>query len=141
VRDHWKEIGDRSGQPFKIDILKHEGWHYDTERCCRAVVTVHKLNPGREYPYFADIQAGVYAENKDTNLDEIFVDAAVEYGTDRDTFLEVMNATETREETAADFHGSQTTGINGFPTALAKDDTGLEATSHLKHWKPLYKIG
>jgi putative protein-disulfide isomerase len=28
LRDHWKEIGDRSGQPFKIDILKHEGWHY-----------------------------------------------------------------------------------------------------------------
>jgi putative protein-disulfide isomerase len=92
---------------------------------------VRKLNPGREYPYFADIQAGVYAENKDTNLDEMFVDAAVEYGIDRDTFLEVMNATETREETAADFHWFRTTGINGFPTVLAKDDTGLAALTRL----------
>ena len=101
---------------------------------------MRKLNPGREYPYFADIQAGVYAENKDTNLDEIFVDAAVKYGIDRDTFLEVMNATETREQTAADFHWSRTTGINEFPTVLAKDDTGLEATSRFKHWKPLKKL-
>lgn len=127
LRDHWKEIGDRSGQAFKFDILENEGWHYETERCCRAVVTVRKLKPGSEYPYFANIQAGFYAENKDTNSDDMFADAATEYGIDRDEFLNVMNAEDTRQETAADFQWSRSTGVNGFPTVLVKDEKGLAA--------------
>jgi len=57
----------------------------------------------------------------------MFADAATEYGIDRDEFLNVMNAEDTRQETAADFQWSRSTGVNGFPTVLVKDEKGLAA--------------
>lgn len=127
LKEHWVEIGERSGQPFSLGILDNEGWLYDTERCCRAVVTMRKMKPGSEFPYFADVQAGFYADNKDSNSDAMFADAAEKYGVERDEFLDVMNADDTKQETAADFQWSRSIGVNGFPTVLIRDEKGYAA--------------
>lgn len=122
--EHWREIGARTGQKFKLDILQRRGWLYDTEPACRAVVTMRKLKPGSEYPYFAAVQAAFYAENQDTNDAATFAEAAAAFGIGADTFLETFNAEQTKQETMADFQWSRSMGVNGFPTVLVKDDEG-----------------
>jgi len=127
LRDHWQEIGERTGQPFKFDILEEEGRLYDTEPPCRAVVAMRKLNPGAEFPFFAAVQAGFYAENRDSNADQTYGDAAREFGVDEKQFLDIFNDPSTREETMKDFHWSREIGISGFPAMLVRDAQGYRA--------------
>ncbi len=121
LREHWRDIGERSGQPFKFDILEEKGWLYDTEAACRAVVVMRRLRPGNEYPYFAAIQSGFYAENRDSNDDATYAVAAQAFGVETEEFLASYHDPKTKEETANDFRWSQSMGITGFPSVLVRD--------------------
>lgn len=121
LREHWQEIGERSGQPFKLDILDKKGWLYDTETACRAVVAMRGLRPGAEFPYFAAIQSGFYAENRDSNADATYAEAALNFGVEAEEFLACYHDPATKEETLNDFRWSQSIGITGFPSVLVRD--------------------
>ncbi|MEK9724235.1 MAG: hypothetical protein VW405_12255, partial [Rhodospirillaceae bacterium] len=43
VRRHWEHVLEASGQPFDFDFFDRDGFVYDTEPACRAVVTVRRL--------------------------------------------------------------------------------------------------
>ncbi|TAK48469.1 MAG: DsbA family protein [Xanthobacteraceae bacterium] len=125
LRAHWMEIGQRTGQEFSLDILDRGPWIYDTEKACRALVTVRRLKPGAEWVYMPLIQAGFYTHNRDPHDPNSFAIPAAEIGIDHDAFLAAYEDPETRAETAADFHWSRSMGVNGFPTVLVRDDRGF----------------
>ena len=50
LRRHWQEIGERTDQPFDLAILDETGWIYDTEKACRAVVTMRRLIGVNSFP-------------------------------------------------------------------------------------------
>lgn len=128
--EHWTEIGERTGQKFSFGILDHLGWVYDTEKACRAVVAVRKLQPGSEFPYFASLQEGFYAFNRDPNDPYTFANAAVEIGIERDAFLNVYRSEEAKAETADDFDWARSRGVRGFPTVLLNGKRGLEVLTN-----------
>ena len=45
IRHHWKNVAERSGQPFDFSLFERDDFVYDTEPACRAVVTVRTRAP------------------------------------------------------------------------------------------------
>ena len=127
LREHWVDIGERTGQKFALDILENTGWIYNTEWACRAVVVMRKLKPELAYAYFGAVQANFYANNLDPSLPETYGDEAEKFDIDRDEFLKLYNSDEIKQETAQDFVWSQQHGITGFPSVLVKEGDKLGA--------------
>lgn len=117
---HWHEVAQRTGQPFDYSILETRGWLYDTEPSCRAVVTMREIQPESTLRYFTRIQRAFYTEGCIPTDGELLTDLAGETGADRRRFRELFESERIRSLTEADFSQSQSWGITGFPTVLAR---------------------
>lgn len=131
LRHHWEEVGSRSGQPFKFDLLDGEDqFVYDTEPPCRAVVTVRELDPANAFSFFKSVQHAFYAENKDTNLPETYLSLLAETSIEPETFLAAFDSVEMKKETLKDFAWVKDSGIGGFPTVIARVGEDWHLLSH-----------
>ena len=74
LKEHWDHVNQRSEMPFNYDILKDESFVYDTEPPCRAVVTMRKLNPKKEFDFFKEVQRAFYYENKNTKDGNTYIE-------------------------------------------------------------------
>lgn len=123
IRGAWTSVNQASGQPFDFAFFEREGFVYDSEPACRAVVTVRRLKPAMALPFMARIQQAFYAENRDmTSADEIAA-VAEEAGFDRREFAREFVAPETRNDTFRDFLTAQNLEVRGFPTLIAGNNT------------------
>jgi putative protein-disulfide isomerase len=127
LEGHWQEIGERTGQPFSLSILDRLGWIYDTEKACRAVVTLRLLQPGSEWAYFVAAQTAFYRDNHDPNDPDSFARVAEGFGIDRQSFLDSYLGDEAREATQGDFRWARSVGVDSFPTVVLRDEGGLAA--------------
>ena len=119
IRDAWTRVGAATGQPFDFSFLDREGFVYDTEPACRAVVTARRLLPRLSLPFMARISQAFYAENRDMTSPEEIAGVAEEAGFDRSVFSEAFLGADARNETFRDFLTAQGLGIRGFPTLIA----------------------
>jgi putative protein-disulfide isomerase len=125
IGGHWRKVEGATGQKFDFAGMEaRQGWVYDTEPACRAVVTMRLLNPGMALAYKARIQRAFYAEARDTAAEAVLADIAAEAGVDREMFFAELVSQEARRETQRDFLAAQKAGIRGFPTLLAGDGEG-----------------
>ena len=125
IAGHWLKVEQATGQPFDCEVFKaREGWIYDTEPACRAVVTMRMLNPKVALAYKARVQRAFYAEGRDTTKESVLADVASETGVDREMFFAEMISEEAKRMTQRDIGSAQNAGIRGFPTLLAGDGTG-----------------
>jgi putative protein-disulfide isomerase len=119
IRGSWTRVGSASGQPFDFTFFDRDGFVYDTEPACRAVVTARRLMPRMALPFMARIQQAFYAENRDMTAAEELSQVAEEAGFDRAGFGAAFTAADTRNETFRDFLTAEALGIRGFPTLIA----------------------
>jgi putative protein-disulfide isomerase len=119
IRASWTRVGAATGQPFDMDFFDRDGFVYDTEPACRAVVTARRLMPRMALPFMARVQQAFYAENRDMTAPEQICEVAEEAGFDRAEFGAAFAAAATRNETFRDFLTAQSLGIHGFPTLIA----------------------
>jgi putative protein-disulfide isomerase len=124
IRDAWTRVNAASGQPFDFSFFDREGFVYDTEPACRAVVTMRDTDPPRALAYMERIQFAFYAENRDVTQADVLADLAAEEGQEREEFLSAFLSPETRNETFRDFLTSQESGVRGFPTLVAGSASG-----------------
>ena len=125
IRGAWTRVGAATGQPFDMDFLARDGFVYDTEPACRAVVTARRLLPKLTLPFMARVQQAFYAENRDMTAADEIAAVAEEAGFDRAQFSGAFVAPETHNETFRDFLTAQELGIRGFPTLIAgSEDKG-----------------
>lgn len=126
IRGAWTRVGEASGQPFDFSFFEREGFVYDTEPACRAVVTMRRLAPDKALGFMSAIQRAFYARNQDvTQVDVLTELAKTEAGLDRAKFATVFLAPDTRNETFRDFLTSQEAGVQGFPClAIGNDAAG-----------------
>lgn len=124
---HWEQVEDASGQPFDHSFLDREGWVYDTEPSCRAVVAMREIAPAETLRWFARIQRAFYAEGDDVTDLDTFPDLLDGFDVDRDKYIEVLYADETLEHTREDFALAHRLGVLGFPTLLLRqgDELGV----------------
>lgn len=122
---YWRKVQQATGQRFDFDrFTQREGWVYDTEPACRAVVTMRLLNPRVALAFMGRVQRAFYAEGRDATQEAVLADLAAEAGVDREMFFAEFVSEEARRETQRDFQAAQRAGIRGFPTLLAGDGTG-----------------
>jgi putative protein-disulfide isomerase len=123
---HWQRVQALSGLPFNREaFMEREGFVYDTEPVCRAVVTARRIaGEAGLLVAFRAFQNGFYAEGRDTTdgyvLSEIAVKAldAMGFQIGVDEFHALWAAAETKEETRRDFARARALGVASFPTLL-----------------------
>lgn len=123
LRGHWKHVARLTGLAFSEAIFEREGFVYDTEPPCRAVVAARRLDPRRALALMKAIQSAFYREGRDVTVPATLASIAVECGYDAASFSTALESPAIREATRADFARAQGWGVTGFPTlALARGD-------------------
>ncbi|MEZ5842487.1 MAG: DsbA family protein [Hyphomicrobiaceae bacterium] len=119
IRDAWTRVSAASGQVFDHAFFERDGFIYDTEPACRAVVAMRRRAPGKALAMMSAISAAFYAGNRDTTDTGVLADVAAGLGEERDEFVADLLAPETRNETVGDFQFAQQAGVGGFPCLVA----------------------
>lgn len=122
---YWQAVEETTGQPFTIDNALPEGFVYDTEPACRALVAARGLDEQAVWPLAKLIQRAFYVENRDVTQPAVLVELAEKAGLPRIEFAPAFDASETRAATQADFDWALNLGIAGFPTLLAEREGQL----------------
>lgn len=122
---YWEQVEQQTGQPFTRTSLEREGWHYDTELSCRAVVAMRELAPRLTLPWLARLHRAFYVEGVDITDPAVFPDLLGGFDVDRDEYARVLQADATVERTRQDFDEAQQLGALGFPTVLLRDGETL----------------
>ena len=130
LRGAWTRVAAATGQPFAYSFFDREGFVYDTEPACRAVVAMREQSPEAVIGYMTRISRAFYAENRDTTSLDVLADLATEFGQDRDGFHHMLADPGLKDATMRDFVAVSEAGIQGFPTRLASG-TGRTAVGQL----------
>lgn len=123
ILHHWHDVHARSGQPFKFEGAMPEGFIYDTEPACRAVVTVHELRREAAFAYFKSIQQAFYAAGEDVTQAAALALLAARQGVAAEQFLERFDTLEMKQRTHAQFRQTAEIGIGGFPTVILQNES------------------
>lgn len=118
--EHWEAVEIASGQPLLSPADLPEGFVYNSEPPCRALVVGRELDVTRVWALVKAIQQAFYAQALDVTRTALLVDLAEHAGYDRRAFSEAFDAEITRAAIAADFSWTRDLGIAGFPTLLAQ---------------------
>jgi len=122
IRSAWTRVNATSGQPFDFSFFDRDGFIYDTEPACRAVVVMRGRDPGRALAFMEHVQRAFYAENRDVTSPDVLADIAADEGQNREAFAAAMLSPEVRNETFRDFLTAQEFGIQGFPALIVGGD-------------------
>lgn len=127
---HWGRVEAASGLPFNRDaLMAREGFVYDTEPICRAVVAARMLSPDAPLlDVFRALQHAFYVEGLDTTDAQTLVRATAAalsragYPASAETVLAQYQLPTTIEETRKDFRKTRALGVNSFPALLMEVD-------------------
>jgi len=127
ILHHWRSVHARTGQPFAFEDALPDGFIYDTEPPCRAVVAANQLNFKGILDFLHALQNAFYAARCDITRTEELVNIAKQQGIDHDGFLEMFHLPKTLAQTEANFQFTRDFGVRGFPTIvlLGKDSASL----------------
>lgn len=120
ILEHWQAVHYATGQPFQFEGAMPDGFVYDTEPACRALVAARELDEQRAWGLLKLIQASFYQQGVDVTRAPQLVELAEQAGFDRELFAQRFASHDTRTATTADFAWVQDLGIAGFPTLLAE---------------------
>ena len=120
ILEHWQAVAEATGQPFRFEGALPDGFVYDTEPACRALVAARELDAPRAWTLLRLIQEGFYQRGEEVTCAPRLVDLAEQAGYERAAFSEAFSRADIRAATAADFSWVQDLGIAGFPTLLAE---------------------
>ncbi len=127
IRNAWGKVGPATGRSFDMRFFEREGFVYDTEPACRAVVTARHLAPEKALAFKGRISEAFYGNNRDmTDTDEIAA-VARDAGFDEMTFRAAFLSPDVRNDTFRDFLSAKQMGVEGFPCLLLGDGSGSYA--------------
>lgn len=119
TRGHWDHVHDASGQVFNDTFFEREGFIYDTEPACRAVVLARRRSSDAALDMLDHLHNAFYANNRNITDPAVLAAIGEEAGFDPAVFAETFNDGDLHAETRLDFQISQNAGVTGFPTVLA----------------------
>lgn len=120
IQNHWHHVQQATGLAFDFENGIPEGFVYNTEPACRAVVTVQKLVPEYALPMLAALQKAFYADGRDVTDTNVLADVASEFGIAHPMFLLNFESDDIQAATAQQFARAKQYAVAGFPTLLIK---------------------
>lgn len=129
---HWERVEEVTGLPFNRKGLSRDGFIYDTEPACRAVVTVRTLAPSALLPAFHAFQHAFYEEGQDITNPHVLADIGSQILTqagfpiDASGFLQIWAKDSVITLTHNDFMQTQRWGITGFPALVLERNGQLD---------------
>ncbi len=128
IKDAWTRVAAASGQKFDHAFFERDGFVYDTEPACRAVVTVREWGgsaPVSPLAFKARVSEAFYAHNRDVTDLRVLQQIGEEAGFDGSEFSARLGSKDMKSATMRDFLISQEMGVRGFPMlAAGAEDTG-----------------
>jgi putative protein-disulfide isomerase len=116
---HWEHVREASGQAFDARAFEErDGFVYDTDPACRAVVAARRQDPNLALAYLEAAQSAFYARGCDVTRPEVLGEIAQGLGLDADRFAADLASEDVKEETWGDYATSQNAGVRGFPTLI-----------------------
>ena len=146
---HWARVEAASGLPFNREAFAaRQGFVYDTEPVCRAVVAARRLAPQADLlAVFRAFQHAFYAKGRDTtDGKELAAIGAAELqrqGHDISDagFLYTWREPATIAETHADFTRTRKLGVSSFPSLLLETGDGVrEVSPGYAHAEQLHRL-
>lgn len=125
LADYWQGVAQRTGQPFTTASLERDGWSYNTEPSCRAVVAMRELAPHQTLRWVARLHRAFYVEGVDITDISVFPELLDGFDPEPDRFAQLLADDATVERTQQDFAEAQRYGVSGFPTVLFRDSEEL----------------
>ncbi|PZM14917.1 DsbA family protein [Rhizobium tubonense] len=130
---HWSKVEEASGVPFNREgLLARNGFVYDTEPVCRAVVTARILQPDADLlKVFRALQHAFYVNALDTTDGAVLADVGsralggLGHFVTAEEFLATWKKGSTIEEAAKDFATVRGMGVSSFPTLFLKKGGAL----------------
>jgi len=116
IREHWQHVQEQTGQPFNFQFFEQDGFVYNTELVCRAVVTARRLDSASTLKFLTHMHRQFYQELKNTTDPETLFELAEDFGFDKLEFKTDFNSDQTAAETASDFKATKQLGVSGFPS-------------------------
>jgi len=120
ILGHWREVEKRSGQAFNFDGILQEGFVYDSEPACRALVTATTLDNTKTWALVSRMQRAFYLDGLDIVKPQVLLDLAEAAGFKRKAFANRYDSDEVEQALLSDFTFAQNLGISGFPTLLVE---------------------
>jgi len=138
ILHHWQDVHRMTGQPFTFEGALPEGFVYDTEPVCYAVIAVAAIDAETTFDYFKRVQAAFYAHGRDVTRPETLAALAWEQDIDGDLFLERFDSEDVRQLTRKHFEVTRQAGVRGFPTVLLQNDG--DGTLLTNGYRPLAEL-
>ncbi|MEM1371314.1 MAG: DsbA family protein, partial [Pseudomonadota bacterium] len=115
-------VSSLTGQPFNPDFFARDGFVYDTEPACRAVVSVRALQPEISLMYFGMLQQAFYAEGRDITRNDELAACASAIGLAPSVFESFFASEKAIPATQRDFQIKQRLGVTSLPTLVTGSD-------------------
>ena len=122
---YWQGVAERTGQLFTQASLERDGWRYDTEPSCRAVVAMRELAPGDTLRWVARLHLAFYVDGVDITDSTQLPTLLDGFDVDPQHFAALLADEATAQRTREDFGEAQRYGATGFPTLLLRDGEEL----------------
>lgn len=124
---HWAKVEAATGLPFNRDaLMARQGFVYDTEPACRAVVAARMAAPAADLlTVFRAIQTAFYVDGLDTTAREVLVPvvtgALQAQGFAAEGLEGLFDAQATRQAAQEDFAQARRWGISSFPALVVRE--------------------
>lgn len=130
ILHHWQEVHRRTGQAFTFEGALPDGFVYDTEPPCRAVVAMTAINPAATRAYFERVQAAFYMEGRDVTQPMVLTALAADCGVEMGRFEQMFTSADTKTRTREEFVQVYRWGVRGFPTVLLQHGEEVRLLTH-----------
>lgn len=125
ILHHWHAVQARTGQSFQFENALPDGFVYDTEPACRAVVSMIALQRTAAFAYLQSVQRAFYVEQRDVTSPDVLAERAQVFGVKEDDFRALFDSESVRAKTGKHFAFTRETGVRGFPTIILGDGRGF----------------
>jgi len=122
IMHHWHDVEDKTGAAFQYSNALPEGFIYDTEPACRAVISIGTLAAEKAFPFFTLIQQSFYQYGIDVSQEDNLASLAHECGIKPEIFLETFRSEQLIKATKQHFEQTQSFEVRGFPTLILQKD-------------------
>lgn len=118
ILHHWQEVNKLTGQRFRFDTALANGFIYNTEPACRAVITAGSVDASKTFEYLKSIQSAFYTESKDVTQSDVLFQLADENDMNVSEFRTIFESEAQKKVTLTHFQQTRQAGVQGFPTLI-----------------------